>query len=386
MNRKALLLLFVVLALSVSSVFATDSRMTALGNPFGFIRDNSDISAYPGVINMYERNLRGELGMSSSDWKIGANLPFMGNTLGVYLNTDTNIDVDDFFTTWNHYSTGDLDISKKIQFYYGFMEKFGVGFAMAMDSKKKDLTGVADKFANLSATYFELTGGMSDEKMDIGAGIGFWGASSKNDIDANEATLGGFGFSAQGRYFVMENDDFDFVASANLAINSNSQEDKTAASNSTVDVSMMLFDLGVGMNYKFDAKNSIIVTMKPLSFKSEGWEQKDPSATDKGSESWMYIPTYSIGLESQIKPWLTGRVGASQHYAFYSDKYDPAGTTNSEDSEYLSGFNMDMGLAFKFNKFTVDTVLSKTLLHDGPDFIGGRSPGLASMVSVDYNF
>jgi hypothetical protein len=389
MNHKALLLLFVVLALFASSIYATDSRMAALGNPFGFIRDNTDISNYPGVINQYERNLRAELISSGSNWKIGANLPFMGNPLGVYLNNDTNVIVNNYFTNGsNYYNSGDLDISKKIQFYYGFMEKFGVGFGMAIDSKKKDLANNPDKFAEMGASYFEISGGMSDEKMDIGVGIALWGANNKNDFTpAVENSMGGFGFSAQGRYFVMETDDFDLVGAANLAINSSSTETKSA-STYTEDSSNMMFDLGVGMTYKFDEENHLIFGFKPLRIKTHGWEESvsGVSGKDEGGHSYMYIPTYTIGLESQIKPWLTGRIGATQDYAFYGYKNDPDGPNITEDAEYQSGFSADMGLAFEFGNFTIDTVLSQTLLHDGPNFIGGKSNGLASKVSVNYNY
>jgi hypothetical protein len=386
MNRKALLLLFVVLALAASSVFATESRMAALGNPFGFIRDNTDIHAYPGVIHQYENNVSAELpSTSASDWKLGANLPFLGNQLGVYLNTDTRIDVNLHLPTANNYAPGDLDISKKIQFYYGFMDKFGVGFGMAIDSKKKDLTDNPDKFAELNASYFELSGGMSDEKMDIGVGLGFWGAGTKNDLNSDETSMGGFGFSAQGRYFLMDTDEFGMVAAANLGLMSGSDEQKFA-STGTQDYSMMNFDLGVGLDYQFSDMHKLIFGFKPLNLVSEGWEDTDPSGTDEGSESWLYLPTYTIGLESQITPWMVGRVGATQKYAFYGYNYDPNGVANTETAEYQSGFKMDMGIGFKFGKFAVDTVLSQSLLHDGPNFIGGRSNGLAGKVSVDFNY
>ncbi len=388
MNRKALLLLFVVLTLAVSSVFATESRMTALGNPFGFIRDNTDISYYPGVINMYERNLRAELGTTSFDWKLGANLPLMNNILGVYLNEDTRINVDNYFANGvNHYNTGDLDISKKIQFYYGFMEKFGVGFGMAIDSKVEDFADNPDKLAEMGASYFEVTGGMSDDKMDIGLGLGFWGASNTNEFDSNENSLGGFGFSANGRYFVMENDNFDLVAAANFSFAGNSLEDKAVAT-TTQDDGMMYFDLGAGMNYKFDENNKLIFTFKPLTIMSESYTSKTTGVTGeyKEGEAWLVVPNYTIGLESQIKPWLTGRVGGSQSYTFYADVSDPDGVNIDEDADYRSSFNADLGLAMEFGNFTIDTVLSKSLLHQGPDFIGGGAPGFASMVSVNYNY
>ncbi len=396
MNRKALLLLFVVLTLAVSSIFATESRMTALGNPFGFIRDNTDISYYPGVINMYERNLRAELGTTSFDWKLGANLPLMNNILGVYLNEDTGINVDSYFTNGvNYYNTGDLNISKKIQFYYGFMEKFGVGFGMAIDSKVEDYTDNPDEQAEMGANYFEITGGMSDDKMDLGLGLGFWGASDSNTDPSNkdENTLGGFGFSANGRYFVVENDNFDFVAAANLMFTGSSMENKDVISSSNTtttneDYGTLYFDLGIGLNYKFDENNKLLFTVKPLTITSESYTGKTSAAPGdyEAGEAWLVVPTYTIGLESQIKPWLTGRVGGSQSYTFYADVDDPDGTSIDEDADYRSSFNADLGLAMEFGNFTIDTVLSKSLLHQGPDFIGGGSPGFASMVSVNYNY
>jgi hypothetical protein len=47
---------------------------------------------------------------------------------------------------------------------------------------------------------------------------------------------------------------------------------------------------------------------------------------------------------------------------------------------------MNLGLAFNFGKFTIDTVLSKSLLHDGPDFLGGQTAGLATQASVKFEF
>jgi hypothetical protein len=47
---------------------------------------------------------------------------------------------------------------------------------------------------------------------------------------------------------------------------------------------------------------------------------------------------------------------------------------------------MNLGLALHFGKFTVDTVFTKSLLHDGPDFLGGQTAGLANQVSVKFEF
>jgi hypothetical protein len=92
-----------------------------------------------------------------------------------------------------------------------------------------------------------------------------------------------------------------------------------------------------------------------------------------------------LALESSILPWLTARVGARQNYVFYSVK-DEGEDEIEEDSSYDSEFVMNLGLGFNFGRFTIDTVLEKDFLHNGPDFIGGNGNGLASKISLTYSY
>jgi|GEM_PF-443780 len=400
MKDMKLVVLFMLLAAVTGSLFATDSRMTALGSPFGFIRDSSDLSSFPGAINLYNRQLVGELYSSSasSDWTIGANLPIMNFIWGIYLNTDTGVDVDSYINTAvpNYYSSGDLDISKKVQFYFGLMDHFGAGFAMAMDSKKSDMADNPNKFVNESATYVEFSGGMSTDALDAGAKISIAGASVKNDINENTEKYSEMSLQGSGRYYLIDNEDFAVMGVGDLAFNSIKEDSKvvgaSAITGTTKDSHMML-DVGVGANYKMGEKNTVIFGVRPLRFASLSYKesQSNLNGEDATTYSYTYVPEYNLAVESQIKPWLVGRLGASQNYVFYSKNYDPTGDYDSVsgnqedlDSYYTSSFIMNMGLGFKFGKFCVDTVLSKSLLHNGPYFIGGAPSGLATQVSIKY--
>jgi hypothetical protein len=84
-------------------------------------------------------------------------------------------------------------------------------------------------------------------------------------------------------------------------------------------------------------------------------------------------------------------VGANQRYVFWTyseeDDYEAGNNDESEATAAQNSiFDMNLGLAFNFGKFTIDTVLSKSLLHDGPDFLGGQTAGLATQASVKFVF
>jgi len=404
MKCKTLLLVFALLAIMAGSLFATDSRMAALGYPFGLIRDDSDISSFPGAINRYNRSMFGELSSpgSSSGWTLGTNLPVRDFVWGVYLNKPTGTYIDSYFSPnpgTNYYSSGDLDISRKIQFYLGMMDTFGFGFGMAIDSKKSDLTDNPNKYSEASATYLDFSGGMSTDIMDIGAKFNIAGASVKNDFNDYGNDYSEFGFQASGRYYLMDDSDLAVMALGDFALASIVAKEKTTPTVTTYTTykdteNTFMIDFGAGVNYKMGNKNTIIFGVKPFRLANMSWKTTVSSSSgEEGTKySYLYVPEYNLALESQVFPWLTGRIGARQNYVFYSRTYDPTGDWDNagghqidEDSYYSSSFVMNCGLGFKFGKFGIDTVLSKSFLHDGPYFIGGISNGLASQISVQYN-
>lgn len=407
MNRKTLLLLLVALVMLAGGLYATESRMTALGYPYGFIRDNTDVHAYPATIFKYNRTFNGELSDYYYDdyyydWSIGTNVPLKANVFGAYFNLPTGVYADDHLF-WDDYYDKDtgLDISRKVQFYLGFMDKFAVGFGMSIDSASnthEDIPSKEDYKEEMGAHYYELSGGMSTDMMDLGLKLfltgGSWKDNSTSSYYEDERTFSGIGMNLGGRYFIQENSSLDLVALANLAFESFGNEvvypgSSKATETDNMDQSGLLFEVGAGANYKLGSNNNIILTIKPIRFASYGTKYSNSVNSDevKHSYSYIYIPEYTLGLESYITKWLTGRVGAKQQYDFWKHTAEgPSNYTDSEEGEYDSSFDMNLGLAFKFGKFTIDTVLEKDLLHNGPEFIGGVGDGLATQVSVNFTY
>ena len=110
----------------------------------------------------------------------------------------------------------------------------------------------------------------------------------------------------------------------------------------------------------------------------------------KDTETFIYVPEYHLGLEAELAKWLTGRIGAHQRYWFELYKEEERLVDDSwrttEWSRYGSDFNMNIGLGFKFGNFMIDTVLEHDFLFKGPEFIGGEASGLATKISVNYQF
>ena len=60
MRHKLMFFLIPAFVLIVGTLFATESRMAGLGFPYGYIKDNSEISVYPGAIHRYKTVVIGE--------------------------------------------------------------------------------------------------------------------------------------------------------------------------------------------------------------------------------------------------------------------------------------------------------------------------------------
>ncbi len=385
MKSRVLFALVMALLLTATGLMASEARMVALGSPHGFVRDNTDIFVYPGLMNRYNKLIMGEMDNSAATatWTLGANLPVMGNVFGLYLNKPTGVDVDQMLGFHSDYAIGDLDISRKITMLFGFMDTFGVGFAMAIDSETTPATATKD--IEKKANFFEVKGGMSTDMMDAGLNVYMAAASTLNDDTKEEETAGIFGFGLNGRYFVRDEADFTMMATLGFDLQMYSSEYKAAPAAATVEDSQMdmMFDFGVGANWKIANAHTIIAAVKPIKFETSAYEAPNE---DKTTFTSIYVPEYYLGVESQIAKWLVGRVGANQSYEFGSMKFEPKGGTTVESSGYDSDFEMCLGLGFKFGNFMIDTVIKNNLLFDGPEFIGGAASGLASHVSIVYNF
>ncbi|HNX00870.1 MAG TPA: hypothetical protein PLE74_04165 [Candidatus Cloacimonadota bacterium] len=385
MSKKYLILVLLTFAAITANLFATESRMDAMGGMYGYTPDNTDIFLYPGAIYNYNKFVTCEMRNSSDNtWSIGANLPLQqGMILGVYFNQPTGIDIDPFFSNHSDYSYGDLDISKKLDVILGIKQglAFGIGLAGSSFSPYKDLKESAD--------YLDLKAGMSTDKYDMGVILTLPFGKVENSGTKEKLTFFDMGLNLNGRMYLIQKPGWTLYGLGNIGFNSNtgkytpSQEDKST--NPKITQSTIDLNLGLGINYDV-AKNTLLVLgVRPIGL--ELYSEKMTPGKYKFSSTDLIIPEYKVGLEAQVLPWLVLRAGATETYTMYSVKEDDSDGTEVENgSEYYSNFNSQVGMGMKFKNLTLDTVLNKQFLFDGPDAVGGTAPGFNSKLSLGYKF
>ena len=387
MNKKVMFLLLSLFV--ITSVFATQSRMSGLGNPDGLIEDDTDVFTYPATIFDYSSVVVGEIDNngSSTNWSMGANIPIMEYKLGVYLNRDTGIVLPGAGTV--------LDISKSAEFSFGFMDKFAVGFGTSADYLAKDEIPIgADTFKNEpTANFYSFFGGYSANNMDFGFRVEM---ANAEDIDNNGEffEMSKTFFRIDGRQIVQAQENLVLVVKAGFEMDMSEMNysDLDGEKIEDFETSDMALDLAFGLHVKANDRNTIIFGLTPIIYSPSTIEltdyNLDPAVTFKHDRTTLLFPEYNLAVESKINSWLTGRMGANQSYEHVTDTTN-SGLTDADDIEtlsYVKEYNMNLGLTFSFGNFCVDSVLQQELLFDGPNFLGGKSNGLASEISVKYKF
>ncbi|MCI0513572.1 hypothetical protein L0128_10200 [candidate division KSB1 bacterium] len=155
------------------------------------------------------------------------------------------------------------------------------------------------------------------------------------------------------------------------------------ATKSQVDYSTLNLELGVGLNYQLNSSNIALLGVELFGLAKNSEEVKDGG---KSSHSITTLPGFFIGIESTLKPWLIGRLGATQFYTTNTTKDEPAQGEDTEQSSNDSSFNLNFGFAVKIGGFLLDAFFNENLFFDGPNFISGQTNTIAHRVSVTYTF
>jgi len=411
MNSFKTVIVTILMLLFITVAFASESRVISMGGVYGFLRDDTDVMRYPGTIHSYNRLVFAEMRSwnNKSNWSIGGNIPFYTNVFGFRFNVPTDLGLYDFdyndglYRYWD-----DIDMDHKINFIFGFMDNFGVGLSMAMDQASKTIQVYYDEEEEeiieleqkMDALLLEFMGGYSNEILDIGLTLQLPTSTLENEYNLDKGELSGLLLGLNCRYFVIEETNFSLMTILDFKLSNTSFEfkeyfDDTLYSTNKDDHSLLALSFGIGINYQINDNNLLVLGLKPLGMTKTTHEEEyllidtDKEVT-KIEQTITTLPEYRVGLESRISSWLTGRVGAYQQYHFIG--YEENFTLGDESyliekySYYESNFNVSIGFAVNFRNFTIDGVLSDSFFFDGPNFIGGKSNGIATQLSLKYSF
>ena len=387
---KKVVILTLLSLFVLTSVFATQTRMSGLGNPYGLIQDDTDVFMFPATIFNYSGVAVGELQQfsGSTNWSMSANIPILEYKLGVYLNQDTGIDLPGYGT--------DLDIPKSVEFNFGFMDKFAVGFGTSVDYKAEEEHTYGNnetKKVEPNANFYSFFGGYSANNMDFGFRVEMANAEAVDNAD-EYFEMGHTYFEVNGRQILKPAYNIEIIVKAGFSMDMTefNYEEIDGTKVRDEEESNTMLNLGFSLQVKPDDRNKIIFGVTPVMYNPHIMKithyNGNASSETENELTTLFFPEYNLAVESKINSWLTGRFGANQSYSHITDKmnYNNDNIDDTEDTYYDKNYYMNLGLTFSFGNFCVDSVLEQELLFDGPNFIGGKANGLASEISVKYKF
>jgi hypothetical protein len=244
--------------------------------------------------------------------------------------------------------------------------------------------GTAQQKVEESARVMNIGAGISSSIFDLGIALGLPSISHKADPVENKYS--GLNFDVYGRYFMKRSETFEVVPLARFGFGSASYESDpgtVGATKSQADYSTLNLELGVGLNYQLNSSNIALLGVELFGLAKNSEEVKDGAKTTNTTTT---LPGFFIGIESTLKPWLIGRLGATQFYTTNTTKYEPNQGEDSESSSNDSSFNLSFGFGVKISSFLLDAQFNENLFFDGPNFISGQSNNIAHRISVTYNF
>lgn len=206
--------------------------------------------------------------------------------------------------------------------------------------------------------------------------------------EANEDAKMMFGVQARLFYEWMEN--FTWVPYFGYRSFDFSIETTPEAGDATVSGDKgFMFDFGLGANISVNEDNLLIFAIEPVSYKK--WEPSEPAEGENEEWKSLTMPRFHLALESDVKDWLTFRVGAVKDLTKeeHSSEYEVDGETTSEKTTSTFGdFGYFMGLGFHVGDFDIDCLLNNDLpLHMGYWLTGNNWGGIAMYsVSALYHF
>lgn len=106
------------------------------------------------------------------------------------------------------------------------------------------------------------------------------------------------------------------------------------------------------------------------------------------------IPGLDLGLEIEVKKWLLVRAGWAARYRYLTSEAGPdervdlplGGAGGKQTTRTELRTHWAAGMSLKKGGFVADGSFTQSLLNEGPNLIGGRSPGTFAWVSLSYSW
>lgn len=402
-----------VLLLSISSLQASDTRVSSLGYLANlYVRDNYNIWDFPSTLTNYPNLVIIESEYSYDLWSGGIHLPLSSNfTFGIYLrnsiwssdHTDTQFDIRNSMI----YPMMDSDEAAHQFTVFGAyrMNNTDIALSVSSYSSKEEYTNPQDSDDNYqeSLTGREFTFGISmkaNERSRFDGSLFYSTGDFSSVYTGREPTqvIAPEGFNTYGaiaRLFYAYTSKVIFIPFLGYASGGEGYRDLRSdlADGSIVTYrdkySMLLIGLGVNIMPVERTLVTLAAGYQRLSSTSETTLQS-VTAWVPNEYSYSNAPFLSVGLEARLTKWLGARFSVYELLQTWNGKEAVAESDLDEAKITGSSYAANFGLWFKLGRFTIDAIVdtdgSADFLHRGPFILSGNSSTLFSKLSITYNF
>jgi len=421
MSKRLILLTIGILMLFAWSAFATETRVSTMGNNILYLKDDAGMFVYPGTMSQYQKMVIAEhySNFTANTYspfaypafrRVGIILPAWGSgTLAIFAGED-----QESFNFGDPGGTfpGPGFIAPTTRFLLGYGMNAGnssLGFQVDFSGVRDEngptppQTGTNEIFnASTWGFGFGLSTPMTDlHNLDFGFRIRIGSFEEKLDSSAdvlNNKSDGNMALSFVVRDYYAMNDYMNLVPVGALGIASEKNIDYLGADSNLFKFNTMAFELGLALQTKPTENSEIIGGAGYRSAKLRTKIFDDASGGDTlisdFSESETHLPFAWLGFESQVKNWLHFRLGVEKSIATQKDKAEKpvAGATADEErnerKDTFSPFSYAVGVGIHAGPVTMDAEVANEWWNAGPNFLSGQTyaGGMFPRISFTYNF
>lgn len=228
-------------------VSGSETRVFSMGRVGYFIRDNSNITTFPGTLMRYGNEVVTELRWkdTESSYSAEARLPVNTNFMvGINFNRPIGMFVPNMSTFVELDETSDLYLGTR---FIG--HDVALRLSLGRDAFSQDSSAGNPRIGE-SARYLELAGGISSDMYDLAGSLELPSIKGEQGITSDEWS--GVGINLHGRFHYQVNEKVRVVPVGHLGFSSSSRtfNPGTAQPKQETDYGTFGFNLGVGINYK----------------------------------------------------------------------------------------------------------------------------------------
>ena len=371
--------LLILFALQTSQSNASETRVFSMGQVGLFMHDNSNVTPFPGTIMRYGNEVVTELRFKDFEPSYSAEVRIPINSYMVGFNFNRPL----FITTPGIGNF--VQLTNTSDFYVGTQlmdNDVALRVSLGRDGFNRDST-LGVPMLDESATYLEFAGGFSSDNIDAALSLEL--PKIKSETGNLKDEWSGTGINAMGRYFYQLNEQMQAVPVVAFGTSSTTRKTDQPAGlpQLETDFSTTRLNVGIGLNYELNEDNLIVLAVDPFGLFKVSSDVKDVGETITTTTT---LPRLYLGVETKVKGWLVGRIGANRAYQTIKTENKPAQGDAFETSFQTSAYNVSFGLGIQFGKFLIDLDINDGMLFEGPNFISGQLRDLADQVSVSYVF